>query len=181
MKKIFALAFMLAFAVTLFAQQYNITLESTLNFNFGGSGTSDQTFAMISDNQGNTYLSGRNSATNPSSALMKLDATWNGAFSFTDTLQNGGSGSGQIFVLENKNKIGYLSYNANQKYITMRNSITGNLIENTQKIESMSFAPYGYKDSILAVSYGSNAKVMIMNEQCSVSREFFTNESTANG
>jgi len=173
---------MLAFAISVFTQSYNITLESTLNFNFGGNGISDQTFAFISDTDGSLYFSGRNSTGNPSSALMKLDAGWNVPFSSTDTVQNGGSGGGQIFILQNKNKVGYFSVNTqNQKYIVMRNSSNGNLVEYIAKTESMSFAPYGYRDSILAVSYGSNAKIMIMNENGFVGREFSLNESTANG
>ena len=177
MKKIYLLTFMLGLLLTSSnSQTFNISLEWTREFNFGGNGVWDNFWGMVTDSAGNIFINGRSSSPIYSSALMKRDLNGNLVWSRTDTMNSSISAGAQIFLLNSKNKIGYFSENSTSHWIVTRNMISGNLIDIIPKNEGYSFAPRGNGDSIVAISPVSDL-VVIMNEYGVVVRTFPAGEN----
>lgn len=177
MKKIILLAFMLALLPNFsHSQTFNVSLEWTREFNFGGTNVFDNFWGMVLDSAGDIFINGWSSSPIYSSALMKRDSNGNLIWSRTDTMNNAASAGAQIFLLASKNKIGYFSENGSLHWIVTRNTTTGNLMGIIPKNHGYGFAPQSRGDSIVAID-GLTDGVTIMDEYGADGRTFPVGEN----
>lgn len=172
--------FIIFFAIVNFASAQIPQIQWSKNWNpFGGYSTADY-FDLIIGDDGFLYINGYTGSTTAAfSVTGKFTPQGDSVFKKLDTeISTWGAGWSGTCVLERKNKLVHISSptSGNNHHLVFNNKTTGNFID-TNVTQFVSLVGYG--DTIVAITNGSGAKAMFLDEYGTFAREFSLGQNTS--